>query len=115
MELLKPSGLVSLYARPSVRLSPPVPAEWSTLIGPTVGVDTNSWANESAPLWTRVGVDTGVDTNSLDQWECSTLVSTPVGPMRVLHSGVDTKSLLYLAFQCCQPIQLHNLKTLKSL
>ena len=47
-----------------VRLSPPVPAEWSTLIGPTVGVDTNSWANESAPLWTRVGVDTGVDTNS---------------------------------------------------
>ena len=70
MELSKPSGLVSLSVRPSVSPSvcpPPVPAEWSTLIGPTVGVDTNSWANESAPLWTRVGVDTGVDTNSLDQ------------------------------------------------
>ena len=61
MELSKPSGLVSLSVCQSV--PPPVPAEWSTLIGPTVGVDTNSWANESAPLWTRVGVDT----NSLDQ------------------------------------------------
>ena len=30
--------------------------EWSTLIGPTVGVDTNSWTNESAPLcWERGG------------------------------------------------------------
>ena len=65
MELSKPSGLVSLSVRMSVCMSvpPPVPAEWSTLIGPTVGVDTNSWANESAPLWTRVGVDTGVDTS----------------------------------------------------